>query len=105
MSNQPQPSELDVRYGQQASLYASQFLINAGAEEVSLDCCSSVEIANGQTVVPVHTRLAMSWEGAMRLHALLQQAIDQKQASKTAIPAPHIPTGAAKLPSFGETTV
>lgn len=105
MSDQNNGLQLDVRYGQQAALYASQFLINAGGEEVTLDCSSGVETTNNQTVVPIHTRLAMSWGAAERLHSLLQQALEQRTKGSSLVPAPYIRNDAAKLPSFGDTHV
>ena len=100
MSKQNENVELDVQYGRKPALYSSQFLINAGAEELTLDCSSTVEVTGGKTVVPVHTRLALSWGAAERLHALLEQALTQR--SNPTIPAPHIRHDAAKLPTFGE---
>ena len=95
--------KLDIRYGQQPALYTSQFMINAGVEEVTLDCMSGVEAGvTGNTVVPVHTKLALSWGAAERLASLLNQALAQRPKSGAPIPAPHIPVNAAKLPSFGE---
>ncbi len=96
---------LDVRYGQQAALYSSQFMLNAGVEEVTLECSSGIEVTDDQTVVPVHTRLAMTWGGVERLHALLKETLDQRAKSGAPIPSPHIRNDAAKLPSFGETNV
>lgn len=104
MQNEQQNLQLDVRYGQQASLYTSQFLINAGAEEITLDCSSGVDTANGNTVVPIHTRLSMSWQAAERLHSLLHQALSQRSKGSP-VPTPHIRTNAAKLPSFGDANV
>jgi len=96
---------LDVRYGQQAALYTSQFMLNAGVEEVTLECSSGIEVIGEQTMVPVHTRLALSWGAVERLHSLLQQTLDQRNNSGPPIPTPHIRNNAAKLPSFGETNV
>ena len=96
---------LDVRFDQQAALYASQFMLNAGVEEVTLDCSSGVEVVGDQTIVPVHTRLALSWGAVERLHSLLHQTLAQRNKTGVPIPAPHIRNDAAKLPSFGETNV
>lgn len=96
---------LDVRYGQQAALYTSQFMLNAGTEEVTLDCSSGIDVVGEQTMVPVHTRLAMSWGAVERLQSLLHQTLEQRKNSGAPIPTPHIRHDAAKLPSFGETNV
>lgn len=100
MSQQNKPTQLDVQYGRPPVLYSSQFLINANAEELVLDCSSGVDVADDKTVVPVHTRLALSWGAAERLHSLLTQALSQH--SRAPVPSPHIRTDAAKLPAFGD---
>ena len=107
MTTKGPEQKLDVRYGQQPALYTSQFMINAGAEEVALDCMSGVEAnAAGDMVAPVHTKLAMSWAAAQRLATLLNQALERRPTSSgPPIPAPHIRMNAAKLPSFGEANV
>lgn len=106
MSTQDTPNQFDIRYGQQPALYTSQFMVNAGVEEIILDCMSSVEHkADGGTIVPVHTKLALSWGAAERLAQLLNDALAQRPAGGTHVPAPHIRSDAAKLPSFGETNV
>ena len=104
MTNKKKDIQLDVRYGQQPAFYSSQFLINAGAEEVTLDCSSGVDTSGDKTIVPVHTRLSMSWAAAERLHSLLDQALKQRSKSSS-VPAPHIRSDAAKLPSFGDVNV
>lgn len=99
MSQNSEALPLDVQYGRPASLYASQFLINAKAEELTLDCSSGVEQTAGATVVPVHTRLALSWEAAQRLHSLLSQALQQR-AGESNVPAAHFRRDDAQLPAF-----
>lgn len=106
MSNSEQP-KFDIRHGQQPALYTSQFMVNAGVEEVTLDCMSAVEHTDdGATIVPVHTKLALSWGAAERLSKLLNEALAQRPSGGSHVPAPHIRSdAAAKLPSFGETNV
>ena len=104
MSTQNRNNQLDVLYGQQPALYTSQFMVNAGVEELVLDCMSGVDpMEDGTTVVPVHTKLALSWGAVERLSKLLNEAIEQRPDHGNHVPAPHIRTDAAKLPSFGET--
>lgn len=107
MSREDQSSELDVRYNEQAALYTSQFMIHAGEEDVAIDCISRVEAASeGKTVVPVHTKLALSWGAVERLASLLNDALEQRDTTaQKHVPTPHIALDAAKLPSFGEAGV
>ena len=102
-----QARKLDVRYNEQPALYTSQFMIHAGDEDVALDCISHVDpMADGTTIVPVHTKLALSWGAVERLAGILNDALEQRgSADRKHIPAPHISGGTAKLPSFGEAGV
>ena len=53
MEPQTNQDSIDVQYGQQPVIYTSQFMIGAGAEEVTLDCVSTVEKrSDGSTFVP-----------------------------------------------------
>ena len=107
-SSDPQGAQFDVRYGQQPTLYASQFLLSAGVEALILDCSSGIDAQlSTAPVVPVHTRLALSWGAVERLTSLLQQALNQRR--KNVPDANSAPVGAAslddaaKLPSVGNT--
>ena len=102
MQKRESVKNMDVRHGQQPALYTSQFLISAGVEEVILDCVSGIENgSNESTVIPVHTKLALSWGSAERLASLLNQALSQRPAG-TPVPAPNVATHAAKLPTFSQ---
>jgi|GEM_PF-3241255 len=85
-SRLPEPnrvaSQVEVRYGQSPALYVNQFVIAAGDEQVLLDCSSGVEQARDaeRAVLPVHTRLALSWGAVERLAGLLQQVLTQRRA-------------------------
>jgi len=102
-----QTRQLDIRYNESPALYTSQFMIHAGDEDVALDCISRVDPASdGRTIVPVHTKLALSWGAVERLAAMLNDALEQRKSpDQKHIPAPHISGGTAKLPSFGEAGV
>jgi hypothetical protein len=120
MSSQPaQPkqdesasSRIEVQYEQRSALYASQFVLNGAEEELVLDCSSGlvVNVPDGRPVMPIHTRLAMSWGAAAKLAVLLNRAVaqhaaDQKSAASTTPAADDAgATGTyAKLPAIEAT--
>ena len=63
------------------TLFASQFMLSAGDEQVMLDCSPGVMIdpTTGCSNLPIQTRLAMSWQAAERLRSLLTQALQQRE--------------------------
>jgi len=101
-----------VRYEQSMAAHASQFVISATSEELFLDASSGIvvdETGDGATL-PIHTRLAMSWQAAARLRELLEQAIANQQTRAAAGGpgagppiAPVSTVGTARLPSLGGT--
>ena len=96
---------MDVRYDQKPALYTNQFMIHSGPEDIILDCVSGLEVRAGRTLFPVHTKLALSWGAAERLHSLLSETLQQRPQPGGAIPAPHLANRAAKLPAFGDPSV
>ena len=70
-------TKLKVKYENMTAQYASQCILNSTKEEVLLDFSSGVvpDPTTGQPVVPVHTRIAMTMAGAMRLKNLLDKAM------------------------------
>jgi hypothetical protein len=112
---QPEPhrvaSQVEVRYGQSPALYVNQFVIAAGDEQVLLDCSSGVEQAHDaeRAVLPVHTRLALSWGAVERLAGLLQQVLTQRRAGPAGVdprgrPLPPLATpDLACLPALEDT--
>lgn len=84
MSDQEQ-TKLKVKYETMSAQYASQCILNSTKEEILLDFSSGVvpDPDSGQPVVPVHTRIAMTMGGAMRLRNLLDKALN-KAVSQTA---------------------
>ena len=98
---QPQQRQVSVQYAETSSLYGSQFLINATGEDVTIGFSSGYISTPGskETVLPVHTRIATTLQGAKRLHDLLGKVI--KQAEVDAKPETLIPDQAkAKLPKM-----
>lgn len=80
----PMPSrKLKVKYDQTSALYANQFIVNTSNEELFVDFSSGAisDPATGESLVPVHTRIALSYGGAKRLQTILAQAIAKQEAS------------------------
>lgn len=81
---QAKQQQIKVRYTETSALYASQFILNSSEEDITINFSSGpmTDPAGGETVLPVHTRIAMGKEGAKRLHAVLGQVLSQS-TSKT----------------------
>lgn len=98
MADKQKQQQVKVRYNETSALFASQFIINTSAEDITINFSSGplADPVSGETILPVHTRMSMTIAGARRLHAVLgkilaQQAGKQKQEE--------IPAGAqAKIP-------
>ncbi|MDB6153035.1 MAG: hypothetical protein JWL90_1488 [Chthoniobacteraceae bacterium] len=82
MSNpSPNPSHsIQVRYEDFTARYANHALVNVGAEEVYLDFTSGiVPDRPGTSLMPIHTRIAMTPAGVVRLAQLLAQTVQNFQ--------------------------
>lgn len=99
MSKQEQKKQqqIKVRYNETSALFASQFIVNTSAEDVTINFSSGPlsDPATGETILPVHTRMAMTREGARRLHGVLSNILGNQEA-KGKIPA----NAQAKLPDI-----
>ncbi len=97
MTEQQNQQQIKVRYNETSALFASQFIINTSAEDVTINFSSGPlsDPASGETILPVHTRMAMTREGARRLHAVLGNILGQQESSEK-IP----PDAQAKLPDI-----
>ena len=113
-SNQTNPVPLTnpsftVRYDQTTAAHTTQFVLCAGDEELWLECSSGL-IGNGDgpPALPIHTRLALTWRAAERLHELLGQVLgNHKTRSQTGISSRRVSgrnsaatRRAARLPRF-----
>lgn len=78
-----QPRKLRLKYEQNSALYANQTILSGSADEVFFDFSSGPvpDGTTGETIVPVHTRIAMSPAGARRLLAALQQTLKRIESS------------------------
>lgn len=72
-----------VKYDHTHALFANQVLLKGSSEEVVLDFSSGpvADPDSGETVVPVHTRVAMTPQGARRLLSALKQALQRQENS------------------------
>ena len=88
MSTNKEKTEIRVKYDVSKAVYASQALVQAGAEEVFLDFSSSIVTdATGARVMPIHTRVAMSHAAARRLLTALSQTLQRHGEARTTAPA------------------
>ena len=82
MSNPETPAQqqnvtIQVRYDDMTARYANHVLVNTGNEEVYLDFTSGVVSQPGGGVMPIHTRIAMTPSGVVRLAQLLAQTVQK----------------------------
>ena len=98
MTEQEQKTQqIKVRYNETSALFASQFILNTSAEDVTINFSSGAisDPATGETILPVHTRIGMTREGARRLHAVLSNVLGNPETTGK-IPA----NAQAKLPDI-----
>jgi hypothetical protein len=85
--NTPDPSakRIRVKYEDHTARYSNQVVLNGSAEEVFLDFSSGPipDPASGESIIPIHTRIAMSHGAARRLVAALQQTLKRIDAGKS----------------------
>jgi hypothetical protein len=89
--------QIKVRYNETSALYASQFILNTSDEDITINFSSGpmTDPTGNETILPVHTRIAMSKQGAVRLYKILGQVLSE-QKRKKATPE----TSQAKLPKL-----
>ena len=92
MQNQPQNPQqsLQLKYENFTARYANHALVSVGAEEVYIDFTSGIVADRpGVSIMPIHTRIAMTPSGVVRLAQLLQQTTANFQVVQ--IPPPTTP--------------
>jgi hypothetical protein len=91
---QQQSIPLQIKYEDMTARYANHVLLNTGQEELYLDFSSGIVIdrAAGVSVMPIHTRIAMTPSGVVRLWQLLGQAVQNFQVIQTGQQTPQAPT-------------
>ena len=94
---QKNQQQVKVRYNETSALFASQFIVNTSAEDVTINFSSGPigDPATGDTILPIHTRMAMTRQGARRLHAVLSNILGISE-NKGEIPA----NAQAKIPDI-----
>ena len=99
MSTENQPPQspsipLQIKYEDLTARYANHVLLNTGQEELYLDFTSGIvtDRAAGVSIMPIHTRIAMTPAGVVRLWQLLGQAVQNFQVIQTNQGQPQAPT-------------
>ena len=79
-NEQGRQQQVKVRYNETSALYASQFIVNTSNEDLTINFSSGpiTDPATGESVLPVHTRIAMTLSAAQRLHAVLGNILKQQ---------------------------
>ena len=82
MTEKQTTQQVKVRYNETSALFASQFIINTTSEDLTLNFSSGsiTDPASGETLLPIHTRIAMTASAARRLHQVLGSVLSQMQA-------------------------
>jgi hypothetical protein len=86
---QQQQQQIQVKYEDLTARYSNHVLLNTGQEELYLDFSSGIvtDRGAGVSIMPIHTRIAMTPAGVVRLWQLLGQAVKNFQV----IPNPQSP--------------
>ena len=89
--------QVKVRYTETSAMFASQFIVNTSEEDITVNFSSGpmTDPAGSETILPVHTRIAMSTAGAVRLYKILGQVLSQQKKKEQAVN-----TSQAKLPKI-----
>ncbi len=84
LSENKYSQQLKLRYEQTSALYASQFVITANGDEVIVNFSSGTlpDSANGDSILPIHTRIALTANGAKKLANLINQALSANIATQ-----------------------
>lgn len=87
MKKQPGDTEktseqVTVRYNETSSLFASQFILNTSSDDVTISFSSGplADPSGNGTILPVHSRIAMTRDGARRLHEILGSVLVEKKS-------------------------
>lgn len=78
-----QTRKIKIKYDELSARYANQVVLNGSAEEIYLDFSSGAipDPNTGESVIPIHTRIAMTHAAARRLLGALQQTLSRTQAA------------------------
>ena len=80
----PKSVKIRVKYDELSAKYASQVLLNHSAEEIFFDFSSGTitDPASGESLLPVHTRIAMTPAAARRLLQALEQTLNASRPAQ-----------------------
>ncbi|HEV7867876.1 MAG TPA: DUF3467 domain-containing protein [Chthoniobacteraceae bacterium] len=97
---QQQQMNLQLKYDDLTARYANHALVSVGNEEVYLDFTSGiVQDRPGVSVMPIHTRIAMTPSGVVRLAQLLNQTVQRFQVVQVQPPPQEPPTPVESTPA------
>ncbi|MCG8450388.1 MAG: hypothetical protein MI725_12535 [Pirellulales bacterium] len=89
-SQAPANTAFQLQYDQSSAIFSSVFALRADETQVVLDCSSGVlpSMDKSKNILPIHTRLALTWEGVQTLASLLQQSLaNRKQRGESSTEA------------------
>lgn len=83
-STVPAQQKYHLKYDSLTAVYADHVILNGTNGGILLDFASCVvnDPNTGESTVPVHTRVAMTTNGAAQLYRLLQGVFTQKQPAE-----------------------
>ncbi len=64
-----------MRYDAMTVTHTTQFVLCASDEQLVLECSSGLITGDDVPTLPIHSRLALPWTAATRLHELLDKAL------------------------------
>jgi hypothetical protein len=72
--------QIKVRYTETSSLYASQFILNSSDEDITINFSSGplADPGSGETILPIHTRISLTRDGARRLMGVLGRVLSEQ---------------------------
>lgn len=78
-----------IDYADPCARYVGHFIVSPTPDEVMLDCTSGLirDSGTGKPIVPVHTRLALSYGSAQRLIQLLKHPVNSPPARNEQSPS------------------
>ena len=81
MTDQQTSQQVKVRNTETSELYATQCLVATTNEDITLNFSSGPisDPASGETLLPIHSRIAMTPAAARRLYQVLGSVLSQHQ--------------------------
>jgi hypothetical protein len=78
-----EPRKIRIKYEDYTARYANQAILSGSTGEVFMDFSSGPvpDADSGESIMPVHTRIAMSHAGARRLLSALQQTLKRLETT------------------------